>query len=70
MVYNTKSQKDLIAEWQSVITDIEDQYCIDELKTDSNIARTYQRNNESDKINQRMTTNHKIYKHIGIVKLN
>ena len=41
MVYNTKSQKDLIAEWQSIITDIENQYCIDELKTDSNNARAF-----------------------------
>ena len=51
MVYKTKSQKDLIAEWQSIIKDIENQHCIDELKTDSNNVRTYRRNNENDKIN-------------------
>jgi len=60
MVYKTKSQEDLIAEWQSIITDIENQYCIEELKTDSNNTQTFRRNNESDKINQRMTTNHKL----------
>ena len=57
MVYNTKSQNDLIAKYQSTITDIENQYCIEELKNDSNNARTFRRNNESDKIDQRMTTN-------------
>ena len=61
MVYKTKSQEDLIAEWQSIITDIENQYCIEELKTDSNNTRAFRRNNESDKIDERMTINSKIY---------
>ena len=60
-MYKTKSQEDLIAEWPSIITDIENQYCIEELKIDSNNTQTFRRNNESDKIDKRMTINHKIY---------
>ena len=61
MVYTTKSREDTIAEYQLIITEMENQFSIDDIKNDYNKIRRFQRNNEIDKIDKRMKINNKVY---------
>ena len=62
MVYKRRIHADKILDTESVISGIENQYCIDELKIASNNVQHLQRGSNSDKINQSMPSNSKLYK--------
>ena len=70
MVYKRIIHADKRLDTEYVISGIENQYCIDELKIASYNVQRLHRGNNSDKIDESISLNSKLYKSIWIQKKN